>query len=63
MKLNGKSRPWDIGVEERGIELGVRWEKENGMAAEEVRLMAEGRMVGWDELANFGGWDCCAGLT
>ena len=29
-----------------------RWCTENGMAAEEVRLMAEGRMVGWDDLAN-----------
>ena len=52
MMFDGKSRPWDIGVEERGRELKERWEKENGVAAGEVRLMAEGRMVGWDDLAN-----------
>ena len=52
MKFDGRSRPWDIGEEERGRELKERWEKENGMAAGEVRLMAEGRMVGWEDLAN-----------
>ena len=62
MKFDGKSRPWDIGVEERGRELRERWVKENGMAAEEVRLMVEGRMVGWDDLANLAGWDYCAGF-
>ena len=31
-------------------ELKERWEKENGMAVGEVRLMAEGRMLGWDGL-------------
>ena len=45
MKFDGKSRPWDIGVEERGRGLRERWEKENGMAVGEVRLMVEGRMV------------------
>ena len=50
--FDGKSRPWDIGVDEQGRELKERWEKENGMAAGEVRLMAEGRMIGWDDLAN-----------
>ena len=52
MMFDGKSRQWDIGVEERGRELKERWEKENGMAVGEVRLMAEGRMIGWDDLAN-----------
>ena len=28
MKFYGKSRPWDIGVEERGRELRERWGKE-----------------------------------
>ena len=32
MMFDGKSRPWDIGVDERGRELKERWEKENGMA-------------------------------
>ena len=45
MRFDGKSRPWDIGVEERGRELRDRWGKENGMAAGEVRLMAEGKKV------------------
>ena len=52
MKFDGKSRPWDIGVEERGRELKERWREESGMAAGEVRLMAEGRMVEWEDLAN-----------
>ena len=52
MMFDGKSRPWDIGVEERGRELKERWKKENAMAVGEVRLMAEGRMIGWDDLAN-----------
>ena len=39
-------------VDEQGRELKERWEKENGMAVGEVRLMAEGRMIGWDDLAN-----------
>ena len=52
MKFDGKSRPWDIGVDERGRELRERWEKENGMAPGEVRLMAEGRMVDWEDLVN-----------
>ena len=52
MMFDGKSRPWDFGVEERGTELKERWEKENRVAAGEVRLMAEGRMIGWDDLAN-----------
>ena len=33
-------------------ELKERWEIENGMAVGEVRLMAEGRVLGWDGLAN-----------
>ena len=49
MKFDGKSRPWDIGV--GGTR--ERIEKENGMAAGEVRLMAEGRMVEWEDLTNF----------
>ena len=49
--MDGESRPWDIGVDERG-ELKERCEKENGMAVGEVRLLAEGRMIGWDDLAN-----------
>ena len=52
MMFDGKSRPWDIGVEERGRELKERWEKEHEMAVGEVRLMAEGGMIGWDDLAN-----------
>ena len=52
MKFDGKTRPWDIGVEERGRELRERWEKENGMAAGEVRLTAEGRMVEWEDVVN-----------
>ena len=52
MMFDGKSRPLDIGVDEQGRELKERWEKENGMAVGEVRLMAEGRMIGWDDLAN-----------
>ena len=28
MKFDGKSRPWDVGVEERGRELKERWRKE-----------------------------------
>ena len=52
MKFDGKSRPWDIGVQERGRELRERWEKENGIAAGEVRLKAEGRMVESEDLAN-----------
>ena len=51
MKFDGKSRPWDVGVEERGRELKERWRKEKEWRPGEVRLMAEGRMVGWDELA------------
>ena len=52
MVFDGKSRPWDIGAEELGEEMRERdVGKENGMAAEGVRLMAEGRMVGWNELA------------
>ena len=50
MKFDGKSRPWEIGVEERGRELKERWGKDNGMA--EIMLMAEGRMVGWEDLSN-----------
>ena len=50
MMLDGRSKPWDIGAEERGEELKERWSRENGMVAEGVRLMAEGRMVGWNEL-------------
>ena len=46
MVLDGRSRPWDI---------CERWSKENGMAAEGFRLMAEGRMVGWNELAKLVG--------
>ena len=56
MMFDGKSRQWDIGVDEQGRELKERWEKENGMAFGEVRLMAEGRMI------KFGGWDYCAGF-
>ena len=52
MMFDGNSRPWDIGVDEQGRELKERWEKENGMAVGEVRLMADGRMIGWDDLAN-----------
>ena len=52
MMFDGKSRPWNIKVGERGRELKERWEKENGMAVGEVRLMAGGRMLGWDGLAN-----------
>ena len=33
MKFDGKSWPWDFGVEERGRELRERSEKENGVAA------------------------------
>ena len=58
----GKSRPWDIGVEERGRELKERWKKENGMAVGEVRLIAEGRMIGWDDCGKFGGCEYCAGF-
>ena len=43
--FDGKSRPWDIKAGERVRELKERWEKENRMAA-------EGRMLGWDGLAN-----------
>ena len=52
MMFDGKSRPLDIGVDEQGRELKERWEKENGMAVGEVRLIAEGRMIGRDDLAN-----------
>ena len=52
MMFDGKSRPWDVEVEERGRELKERRRKENGMAVGEVRLMVEGRMVGWGDLAN-----------
>ena len=45
MVLDGRSRPWNIGAEEQGEELRERWSKENA-----VRLMAEGRMIGWNEL-------------
>ena len=46
MMFDGKSRPWDIRAGERVKELKERWEKENGMAVGEVRLMAEGRLDG-----------------
>ena len=56
MMFDGKSRPWDIKVGERVRELKERWEKENGMAVGEVRLMAGGRMLGYDGLAKFADW-------
>ena len=62
MMFDGKSRPLDIGVDEQGRELTERWEKENGMAVGEVRLMAEGRMIGWDDLENSASGDYCAGF-
>ena len=52
MMFDGKSRPWDIKAGECVRELKERWENENGMAVGEVRLMAEGRVLGWDGLAN-----------
>ena len=42
----------DIKAAERVRELKERWENENGMVVGEVRLMAEGRVLGWDGLAN-----------
>ena len=52
MMFDGKSRPWDIKAGECVRELKERWENENGMAVGEVRLMAEGRVLGWDGLEN-----------
>ena len=49
MKFDGKSRPWDRGTRER-IEREMEERKWN--AAGEVMLMAEGRMVEWEDLAN-----------
>ena len=49
--LDGRSKPWDIGELEGGDELKERWGRDNGMAAGEVRLMAEWKLVGWNELA------------
>ena len=46
MMFDGKSRSWDIGVDEQGRELKERREKENGMVVGEVRLMTDGRMIG-----------------
>ena len=57
MVFDGKSRPWDTGAQEQGEELRERWGKENGMAAEGVRLMA-GRMVGWAGLLSVF-WEMC----
>ena len=52
MMFDGKSRPWVFKAGERWKELKERWEKEDGMAVGEVRLMAGGRMLGWNGLAN-----------
>ena len=47
----GDQNPWDIRAAEEGNDVKYRWSRENGMAVEGVRLMAEGNMVGWNELA------------
>ena len=42
MKFDGKSRPWDIGVEERGRELRVRVRERDGRKKMERRLKRSG---------------------
>ena len=49
--FDGRSRPWDVEVGERGRELKERWEKENGVAVGEVRFVA-GSTLEWDGLAD-----------
>ena len=47
--MEERSKPWDTGAEAEGEEMAARWCKENGMKDEDVRAVAEGRMVRWNE--------------
>ena len=54
MIMEGKSRPLDVEVEEEGEEIAERWCKMNGMNDCDIRLMAEGRIIGWNQLVDLG---------
>ena len=52
MVMEGKSKPYEVRSEERVEEIAARWREENGMKDDDLRLMAEGRMVSWEQLAD-----------
>ena len=54
MMMDGRSRPLDVGPEEDGKEVAERWHKMNGMGDCDIRLMAEGRIIGWNQLVDLG---------
>ena len=49
-----RSRPLDVGPEEDGKEVAEMWHKMNGMGDCDIRMVAEGRIIGWSQLVDLG---------
>ena len=49
MIMDGRSRLLEVGPEEDGKEVAERWRRMTGMGDCDIRLMAEGKIVGWDQ--------------
>ena len=50
--MEGKSKPYEVRSGERVEEIAARWREENGMRDNDLRLLAEGRMASWEQLAD-----------
>ena len=50
--MDGRSSPLDVGPEEEGEKIAERWYKMNVTNDWDIRLMAEGRIIGWNQLVD-----------